>query len=146
MPPYLIFTAPAMFIMLSKACIDIVKTAGTYRKLTPLVVVILITVVFLSMRYLLERLKPFETNETVAATGQKLKSLASGITTGKTVIFNTPYNIEMMFYSDCISYPFIPDTDQVDELLKQGFEIKILDSPDLPDSLRHNMNIEIVSL
>lgn len=65
----------------------------------------------------------------------------------KTILFNTPAleNIPAMFYSDITAYDFLPEKNKLEELIKAGYHIMIINNGNLPGYIYENSTIEIIA-
>jgi 4-amino-4-deoxy-L-arabinose transferase len=123
MQAYLLFVCPAFFIITADFCqylmlIDKSKAKWLYRVI---VIVLLIT----PIRYCFERLKPFEkniANTEITASILQLKAMQFN---DKDVLLNCDYPIEMMFYSDIVSYKGLPDIKAIESLINKGYRVHI---------------------
>jgi 4-amino-4-deoxy-L-arabinose transferase-like glycosyltransferase len=144
MPGYMLFTGPAMFIVLSAFLISIQEYDHKYfTKFLKRAVLILC--ILLSVRYTIERVKPFDRRERNPEWTRQLRSL-NKIEDGNVVLFNIENNIRAMFYTDHIVYPFIPADEQVDAVTGKGYKIYINDNDNLPDRITNNPDINIFRL
>lgn len=65
----------------------------------------------------------------------------------KVVLFNMsfPYYIDMMFYTDITTYPYLPNTDQIKELKNKGYVVYIRNDNHLPQDILENKDIKKLS-
>lgn len=115
------------------------------HKLKWLYYLILILLIALPIRYMIERVKPFEQNNrnpNWAIELRKLndKKIANG------VLFNYDKPIEAMFYTNLISYPHIPDSIQIIDLIADGYTVLINDNGSLPNGVKTMKGITIERL
>lgn len=145
MQGYLLFVSPAIFITIALFVLMLIeKTRLNLNIYTKLFLQILIFVVFaLALRYGLERAKPFQTQQEQLAVKKAIKNQHFD---KNAVIFNAPYAIEIMFYSDGTAYEKIPDEQEISALLERGYELFIRNSANLPPYIIHNKNIRIIEL
>lgn len=147
MPAYILITAPAMFISLSIFWFDLNKLAkesiSSFRVIARIVQVFLI---LLSIRYAIERLKPFQKNEAEIQNTASIKALNSRFPDSQVVFFNTRYSMQIMFYTDALSYDRLPTDEDLSILKAKGYKVVVFDSPSLPDVLRKNKDIQIMAL
>jgi 4-amino-4-deoxy-L-arabinose transferase-like glycosyltransferase len=144
MQGYLLFAGPAMFIVLSAFLISIQEYDHKYFTKF-LKRAVLIICILLSVRYTIERVKPFDKRERNPEWTRQLRSL-NKIEDGNVVLFNIENNIRVMFYTDHIVYPFIPADEQVDAVTGKGYKIYINDNDNLPDRITNNPDINIFRL
>jgi hypothetical protein len=67
----------------------------------------------------------------------------------KRVVFGCDWNkfayISWMFYTNDIAYPFYPDLKTIDKLLKQGYEIELIDwNNAIPVKLQSDTRLKII--
>lgn len=123
MPAYTVFISPAIFIVTAVFW----RYLHIYRlrfKRKILIDVVLFLLLALPIRYAIERIKPFTIRDRKPQWVTEIKAMDNN---QKTLIFNTKHPIETMFYTNHIAYPFTPDSIQLHELKKQGYEIIIVD-------------------
>lgn len=131
MAGYLLFTYPIYFVIISDFAINRIGNAysGMVQKM-------FIALVFLlAARYSIERLKLFQSNNE----GENLKrSLAVLEFPDSTIIFNNKFYVETMFYTDYLSYDFIPSEEALDSLRDSGYTSIILLNQGIPsDMFKH---------
>lgn len=130
MQGYVLFISPALFIITSAfffSSLDSLNKKTSSWK-TALTTILLVLFIVLPIRYCYERTKPFlEKRKPEWVTD--LKSLPNA--TPKCVLFNYPAPIDAMFYTDIPSYPFIPDSSQVNALNNSGYRVYINDNQTL---------------
>ncbi len=144
MQAYLLFISPALFLMTSDFFFMLNEYKKTH-KLKWLYYLILILLIALPIRYMIERVKPFEQNNrnpNWAIELRKLndKKIANG------VLFNYDKPIEAMFYTNLISYPHIPDSIQIIDLIADGYTVLINDNGSLPNGVKTMKGITIERL
>lgn len=132
---YLLFTAPALFIITSEFWL-MLSAYRTNNKFKWVFNIILILLVALPLRYTSERLKPLEDN--TRKPGWKIaleklddKKIAKG------VLLNYDRPIEAMFYTDLVAYPSLPDKKTLTGLIGKGYKVIINDKDgNVPDSIK----------
>jgi len=125
MQAYTIFTAPAIFMVTAIfwEYLNIYRRKFRFRGL---IVLILFLLIALPARYSLERIKPFMRLNRNPEWARELRELDNLLTyEDKTVIFNTEYPVETMFYTDCTAYPGIPDSLTLARINELGYVILI---------------------
>jgi 4-amino-4-deoxy-L-arabinose transferase-like glycosyltransferase len=75
---------------------------------------------------------------------ESMRSLGPAFATQKSVVFNVKRYIELMFYTTAIAYPHIPSEEQLQSVTQQGYRVFVIDSPDVPASLRDRAEITIL--
>lgn len=131
MQAYSIFTAPAIFIVTALFWNYLLVYRSRFRhRWIPLALMFFLLA--LPVRYSLERIKPMVRERQNQAIAYEIKSKDRTSMIGeKTILFNTPYPIETMFYTCCVAaYPFTPDASTFGELSDQGYHIIVFDSPE----------------
>ena len=133
MQGYLLFTAPALFIMTAEFYYFLQKhTKG--HQLNWLFKGVLILLIALPIRYSLERIKPFDTQDRHPNWVIDLKKLNhENIKNG--ILFNYKRPIEAMFYTNLTAYPELPDKVIITDLMAQGYTIIINDDKTIPSDL-----------
>jgi len=119
MQGYILFTSPALFLI---TAIFYYYVKYKYKNL--FVKVILILLILLPVRYSLERTKILKKTNRNPEWAVKLKSF-KGCKDNNDIIFNYPYPIEAMFYTECSAYPEIPSNQIIEELKKDKRKIFI---------------------
>lgn len=140
MQGYVLFTAPAQFMILSLFLSFLYhhfknKNAFVFK-------LAFYTVIGLSLRYCIERVKPFyppNHKEFITEKILEFKTEADD----KTALFNTPYFIEVMFFTDAIAYERIPSPEEIDKLKNAGFKI-LISEKNLPAEFTQNTDLQII--
>lgn len=134
MQAYTLFTAPAIFIMTALFW----EYLYFYRKrfrFKGIITVILLLLIMLPIRYSIERIKPFEKRERNPQWTQELRELGRYLIDEKnTVIFNSEYPIETMFYTGCVAYSVTPDSLLLSEIKNKGYTIYIRNELDIENA------------
>jgi len=131
MQAYLLFTAPALFILTAVFVQDVYRARVRNKAFLWLKYGLIILIIALPIRYAFERIKAFEgyDSDKVEQT-KRIKALTSTLYSDKTVLFNDPYYIETMFYTSFISYERKPSDADISLLKAKGYVVCIL--PDMP--------------
>lgn len=124
MQGYILFTAPAIFIITSCFFWWCIENREKYKHKW-LLNIILILLIVLPIRYAIERIKPFTNKERNPQWAKDLRKLKMKISNEKTVVFNVERPIEAMFYTDFICYSQIPTKEEIENLKQQGFNVII---------------------
>ena len=71
------------------------------------------------------------------------------VNNNKRIVFGCDWNrfayISWMFYTNDIAYPFYPEKETIDKLLKEGFEIKLIDwNNSIPENLKEDRRLTIL--
>lgn len=126
MQGYLLFTAPALFIITAEFFFMLLSYREKH-KLKPIMNIILILLIALPIRYGVERIKPFAKTKRNPNWALDLKELnAKKIQNG--VLLNYDRPIEAMFYTDLTVYYFLPNDNQIDSLVQQGYNVLVNDA------------------
>ncbi len=124
MQAYTLIAAPAIFLISALFWRMIVLHRNKFKyKIIPNFLIL--GLIFLPLRYSIERIKPLTTNLNVPQWRIKIDALKKIKTDKKLIIFNTDHPIETMFHIDCVAYEFIPDQVTLKKLEKEGFKIVI---------------------
>jgi 4-amino-4-deoxy-L-arabinose transferase-like glycosyltransferase len=143
MPGYIMLSAPAIFIILSWAfwtVRDNLKTSS-YRILK---IIFLVLLVLLPIRTAIERIRPFQQSNRNEQWAVSLRGLNKQIPQSNAVVFNLEHNIEAMFYSNFIAYPFIPSKEQIQIAVEKGYAVYIINGPSISPELRDNKQITVL--
>lgn len=146
MQGYLLFTFPAYFIVTG---LFVERLLFVKREKFPKLIInkisvfVVVVIFFLAVRYGLERVKPFNTNQKERLAK---KELLNANFPSKSVLFNIPCPIELMFYTNCIAYPFIPDDKLINELYSKNFNLFIVDDDNLPSEVNENGRITKIKM
>lgn len=146
MQGYLLFTFPAYFIITGLFVEKLLfRENGELRKsrFYKINVILVIAIFSLAIRYGLERVKPFKSNEKEWLAKKEL--IHTKFPT-KSVLFNVSCPIELMFYTDCIAYPLIPDDDLIRKLNNESYNLFILDDGHLSNGINSDGRIKKIKL
>ncbi len=126
MQGYLLFTAPALFIISSAFFFELQAYKGRIltRWISNLILALLI---ILPIRYGIERMKPFEKRDRNPQWTLELKELnKKNVQNG--ILFNYNNPIEAMFYTDFVAYSILPSKEKLEQLKNEGYIIFINDN------------------
>ncbi len=143
MQAYIIFCAPAIFIMIG---IFLQEIQQYKQKLKIMVTLISMLLIALPIRYSIERIKPFQLRDRNPEWISQIKSIDSAKPNTKKVIFNCQYPIESMFYTNMICYNRIPSLDKLHEILSKGYDIYIDDFYPIDNKFSNINFVQYVSL
>jgi 4-amino-4-deoxy-L-arabinose transferase len=128
MQAYTLFTAPAIFMVtaLFYYYLQAGKVQFKYPWLATLIGILLWV---LPVRYGIERVKPFaKANEEKKVLVKAIQSLdVDDLDKKKTVVFNAPYPIQMMFFTGLSAYSYLPKKEKIDRLKQDGIKILVWD-------------------
>lgn len=143
MQAYILFASPALFLMTS----DFFFALFDYKKDHKpkwLFNLILFLLIALPIRYMIERVKPFERTDRSPQWVDDLKKFSDRkISNG--ILFNYDNPVEAMFYTNLAVYQDIPDKKTIDELVNEGYTVLINDKGNIPDNIK-GLKIKIVNL
>lgn len=143
MQGYLLFTAPALFIITAAFFFELVD----YRILHKpkwLFNLVLALFIILPIRYGIERMKPFQNRNRNPKWVLELKELnKKNIQNG--ILFNYENPIEAMFYTDLIVYSTLPSKEKFEQLINEGYQIFVDDKGNL-EGIEDLKGIKIIKL
>lgn len=146
MPGYILFTFPAYFIIIGLFIDHLLfgRGGGIYKSgFNQFSVLVTAFIFFLALRYGIERVKPFKSNNKEWLAKKELLSINFP---KKTVLFNTPCPIEWMFYTNCLAYSLIPDSDLIEQLHEKKYNLFIIDDGNLPGEIKKEDRIEKIKV
>ncbi len=140
MPGYLLFTAPAFFLLIS-----LFLLRADRLKLKKLDVVLRIAFIALAIRYCVERVKPLQSHGPEYALREKIRELENlAQTTPQAVIFNLPPALETMFYTDVPAYEKMPTRADIRSLLDRGYRVYVVDDQNVPEDIRTDTRVNLL--
>lgn len=143
MQAYTLFTAPALFIILSWHCIALMQKPLYFRhKIFSKIILALL--VLLPIRYCIERVKPFKQRERYPEWVSVLKDLGQKYKGSNIVLFNEPRPIEAMFYTNFTAYSNIPEKDVIIELANNGYLILIRKADNIREKIFELDSVKII--
>lgn len=125
MPAYPLFAAPALLLITAYAwyLLRLSWRKARYPNALRLVMVLLL---LLPVRFCLERIKPLKTPLLATPVYQEARDRFEQYEAG-VVVFNEPFPIEAMFFSDCLAaYSWIPAREVLDSLKAEGLKLVIV--------------------
>jgi 4-amino-4-deoxy-L-arabinose transferase-like glycosyltransferase len=138
---YIIFTAPAIFIILSSFWWHLKDNPLKIKWLNQL---ILTAMIVLAVRYCYERMWFFRDNSEPIAKTVWMKNLNQKIKSEKSVIFNWDNPIEGMFYTPFTFYQNLPTDEQLKDIKTKGYDVYIVRTPSLPSNFLNKPNIQLL--
>lgn len=114
MPGYILFTLPALYLLSGYVWtfFNHKYYKNVYFKFFSFIVLFI-----LPLRYTFERVKPFD---------YRFSRTYDEKYGPKEIVFNDPYYIETMFFTDCYaSYPYAPEQNVLDSLSNVGFKVVV---------------------
>jgi 4-amino-4-deoxy-L-arabinose transferase len=129
MPGYLLFTFPALFVMLADFAIYLLQPVENKRRMQ-FQHLLFTTIIILAARFSVERIKPMQNQSKQLAWAGKLKEIGK-TATDKTVYFNVKHYVEGMYYTHAIMYERTPTAGQINELQQKGYKVVINTDPEL---------------
>jgi 4-amino-4-deoxy-L-arabinose transferase len=144
MQGYVLFTAPAFFVILSLFVFEIEKLkkstkSRAYKILSPVLIGL---VIVLSLRFGIERVKPFKHQTFEENTKSKVVEIDHFLADEKCVVFNVPFYIETMFYTNHVAYKKLPSSAEAENLIQQGEHVYVIDDGKLPQFILENNSIQ----
>lgn len=142
MPGYVLVAAPALFIIIGMhwvALREFARTAAGARRWLAWAAVVLLLA--LPVRFSLERMKPLSSPPWDRSDARAMTQLGERFADAKTVVFGAPAPLDLMFYSDVISYPQIPTRDEVERAVQRGYRVAVLGGESLPEWIREDSRI-----
>ncbi len=134
MQAYILFISPALFLMTSEFFF-MLNDYKKNHKLRWFFNLILFLLIALPIRYMIERVKPFEQSDRNPGWAIELRKLnKKNISNG--VLLNYDRPIEAMFYTNLTAYSYIPDRNKIIELVTNGYTVIINDDGKLPDDIK----------
>ncbi len=109
-----------------------------YLKYTPLIIVAL------SVRYGVERLKPFKNVDLLAQKKEQILNYGAQFD-NKTVLFNTKDYVEVMFYTNLVAYQRIPTEAEVEKMKEKGYTIAIINNVVMPNYIQMDKSIKLIN-
>lgn len=146
MQGYLLFTFPAYFILLglfTEKMWFVRDDEPPAKKFRSLKILASVLIFALALRYGLERVKPLADR---SRERQAKQELLHADFPKQSVLFNIPCPIEVMFYTDCIAYPDLPDRNLTERLHLKNYNLFIVDDGNLSNELMTDERIEKVEL
>jgi 4-amino-4-deoxy-L-arabinose transferase-like glycosyltransferase len=117
---YLMIAAPAFFLLTAWFWFHLRDTLVT-KKFLWFKYPVLILLVLLPIRFCIERMKPFNREDTNPAWAKEIRNLNFQIPEKQVVIFNSGHPIETMFYTGFTAYLGMPDSVTVRAFVKNGY-------------------------
>lgn len=143
LPGYILICAAPIFVMTSMFFVKLEATETKYVKLKKLILALLI---ILPLRYSIERVKPFSTQERNHAWISDMKMLESTLDGKPAVIFNCQYPIETMFHTEMIAYETTPSLSKLMAIESKGYSIYIDNNEKLKGELKQLDFVNYVSI
>ena len=133
-PGYVMIAAPALFLVQADVWLSLWRKrrahAQTARRILFAAMLFLLAV--LPARHLLEPTGPLEQRERNPKKFRDLRRLTQRIGAENAVVFNVPANIEAMFYTPYVAYPYLPSADQARTLQQRGYKTFVLSDGSAP--------------
>lgn len=143
MQAYILFTAPAIFIM---TALFFDKIQSQKVKFYLVIKFISILLIALPIRYSLERIKPFSIRDRSPIWITELRNLEKENPQKKKVIFNSHDPISTMFYSDFNAYSTVPSVNQLREIHLKGYSVFINYSEKLTSEIKKLNFIKLIEI
>ena len=143
---YILFTAPAMFIVEAMFLWHIKHIETQFRYLRNF---LFYTTIILAIRYGYERVKPFHNDVHYASVerSRKIKELSRYfLPNEKNIVFGLEGYIECMFYhNNTIAYPNIPNEGIIDSLEKLNYKIFIVNYANKDTLTPSKKNVKVIN-
>lgn len=141
MQAYILFISPALFMVTSEFffMLNDYKKSRNVKWFFNLILLLLIA---LPIRYMIERVKPFDQSNRNPAWVISLRNI-NDRKISKGILFNYDKPIEAMFYTNLIAYKTIPDKNILIGLVADGYTVIINDNGKLPDDIKTITGITI---
>ena len=122
MQGYVLLTFPALFIILALFYQNLNNRIKTEKKtyVRILIKIVMVSLLLLAFRYGMERIKPFEDQSIQKRAKQELSNLQLS---KNDCIFNVPCPIEVMFYTNCVAYSYMPGKEVLADLERSGYTL-----------------------
>lgn len=143
MQGYLLFTYPAYFIIIGLFVHQFLNWIEQKKKYYRIGQLVVISIFIFAIRYGVERVKPFKNQSDKLQAKQVFQAQQFK---PNAIVFNVNCPIELMFYSDCIAYPQLPEFGLLDKLSREGYALYVIDDKTLPNHLKKSHAIEKIRL
>jgi 4-amino-4-deoxy-L-arabinose transferase-like glycosyltransferase len=139
MQGYILFISPALFIITAEFFYVLYdyKKANNKHWIFSLLIILFIA---LPIRYMIERVKPFEFSKRETSWANDLRNL-NKYNFKKGVLFNYDKPVEAMFYTNLVAYNFIPNLSTISKLKNAGYLVIINDNGNLPFEIKNDKGI-----
>jgi 4-amino-4-deoxy-L-arabinose transferase-like glycosyltransferase len=144
MQAYLLFVSPAFFTIIADFCQFLIQQKKP--KINWLLNFIVILFLITSIRYCIERLKPFEINNQKIVLSASISKLKTQNFTSKDIVLNCNYPIETMFYTNLTAYKDLPDVKSIDELITKGYIVYINNHEKIPMEFEKIKGVKFINL
>ena len=144
MQAYILFISPALFLMTAEFFF-MLNDYKKNHKLKWFLNLILLLLIALPIRYMIERVKPFEQSNRNPVWVSDLRKL-NDRNISKGVLLNYDKPIEAMFYTNLTAYPNIPDSNRITDMIGEGYTVIINDDGKIPNDIKSIKSIMIERL
>lgn len=145
MQGYLVFTAPALFILIAYFINDIKPTIKHWRYPNLYNGLFILFVFLLPMRYAIDREKVLVKGEADNEWVDDLRNLPD-YSHKNVIMFNYPKPIDAMFFTDFTVYRQVPAQQMIDSLVNTGHMVILAKNTDSNDSFDEYNNCKVVDL
>jgi len=144
LPAYLLFTSPALFLMTAEFWIMLTDYRKNHNQKWFINLILILFIAF-PVRFTIERMKPFlnrDRNPQWVADIKKLndRKIKNG------VLLNYEKAVEAMFYTDFTVYQYMPDKNQIINLIEKGYVVFINDNGAIPADIKSMDGVTIENL
>lgn len=144
MQAYLLFASPAFFIITAYFAVFLIQLKNTKFKYFQYVVASII--ILTPIRYCIERLKPYQKNNSKMELTASIKNLKQKNFTSKDLFFNCNYPIEVMFYTNATAYRDIPDAKTIQNLIEKGYHLYINKNDKIKNDFEKLNGVSLIDL
>lgn len=138
MTGYVLITAPAIFITIG-LWIEWLQKYPVLQK------IMLICFILLALRYSIEKIKPFNRDTISEKRLEEVHKIQKHAGNEEfTVVFNFPYPIEAMFFTNCTVYSKLPSVDYLNRLESKGYRILLYEHNKLPSNYLHLSTVKVI--
>ncbi|HUM47862.1 MAG TPA: hypothetical protein PLD84_13105, partial [Chitinophagales bacterium] len=131
MEAYILFASPALFII-TALFIEYLMEAYERKKSMLVLTIVIIILVFIPLRYCIERIKPFAIAERNPPWAKELRNMEAITGEQQGIIFNVPRPVELMFYTDFTAYAVLPSIPIIEGLVTTGNYVFINEGDNIP--------------
>lgn len=144
MQGYLLFTGPAIFMILAHSMFQVrtmILNTGRIR----IANILFGLTLALSVRYSIERVKPFKNQPFEPVWATEVKQLQTLTNNSNAVIFNVERYVDVMFYNDnIVAYNKLPGKNQIDSLQNVGWDVYVIKDERIPKDF--NLPVKFLEL
>lgn len=138
---YVLIASPAIFIITGKF---VVESWQTYKRHWQVLAAL---IVVLSLRYCIERVKPFHQSPDGTVQAKLINSIKSLTPdSSSSIVLNNPFYIETMFYTNIVSRRGVPSSSDITTAKQYFTHVSVIsDGNNLPEWITGDTSIQIIS-